>query len=146
MWSWASLRCLSLKLERPGTSTTFSHEIIEEICRTQCYNFILVLVSGEDTLSLEHRFALEHYANVLGGLHPNIAFLYTHIDFKLCSNFDITHNHTMAARHRAFSDIFHHCKHLPVQPKATGSDATLDGTARYKSFTIDMQQRDRPII
>lgn len=139
-------------LDTPGLNDTdqrdtrFARGIIDEICRTQSYNLILVLVSGKTTLSLEHGLALEYYAKVLEGLHPNIAFLYTHIDFKLCGNFNVAHKYTMADRHKAFSSIFHHRKYLPEQPKSAGDGAALDSNAEYRSFTIDMQQRDRPII
>ncbi|KAG0036775.1 hypothetical protein BGZ82_003720, partial [Podila clonocystis] len=139
-------------LDTPGLNDTnhqdavFAKNIIQEITAAQSFNLILFTVSTKVSLSMEYGFALEYYAKVLEGLHSRIVFLYTHVDFRLCSSFNQTHQDALATRHRACSSIFRDRKYEPAKQTDAGNNLAVEGAMEYRRFTIDMPQVKRPVI
>lgn len=137
-------------LDTPGLNDTnhrdvvFATNIIQEITAVQSFNLILFTVSTKVSLSMEYGFALEYYAKVLEGLHSRIVFLYTHVDFRLCSSFNQMHWDALATRHSACSSIFRNRKYEPAEHER--NNLTVEGAMEYGMFSIDMSQGKRPII
>ncbi|KAG0350641.1 hypothetical protein BG005_009829 [Podila minutissima] len=138
-------------LDTPGINdtnnrdATFAAKIIDEVIATRSFNLILVVVSCKHPLSMEYGHALEYYAKVLDGLHSNIVFLYTHVDYADCHPSNTEHHADMAKRHRAFSSIFQNLQYSPSWNPAGGS-AAPEGNNACRYFTIDLQSTKRPII
>lgn len=140
-------------LDTPGLNdtdqrdTVFADNIIEEIINTRSFNLILIIVSAKCPLSKEFGFALEYYSNVLEGLHANMAFLHTHVDYANCHYSKTEYHDNMATRHQAFSNIFRHRAYTPNPHKTVGENTSMEiDSAAYKSFTIDMHVGKRPIV
>ncbi|KAG0341635.1 hypothetical protein BG000_008447 [Podila horticola] len=140
-------------LDTPGLNdtdqrdTVFADNIIEEIINTRSFNLILIIVSAKCSLSKEFGFALEYYSNVLEGLHANIAFLHTHVDYANCHYSKTEYHDNMATRHEAFSNIFRHRAYTPNPHKTVGENSSMEiDSAAYQSFTIDLHVGKRPII
>lgn len=139
-------------LDTPGLNDTnhrdalFAASIIREITKAQSFNLILFTVSTKVSLSMEYGFALEYYAKVLEGLHSRISFLYTHVDFGLCSSFNQAHHDMLMKRHRAYSGIFRDLKYAPATNNDAEDTTAVEGAMEYSMFTIDMRQDKRPVI
>lgn len=128
-------------LDTPGLNDTdhrsvaIAANIVKEILATRSFNLILVTVSALSPLTVEYRLELEYYAKVLQGLHANIAFLYTHVDYANCHHSNTNHCEVLSRRHGAFSDIFR------------GTGPITAGGVEFKHFTIDLlSSSKRPII
>ncbi|KAG0075664.1 hypothetical protein BGZ92_002790 [Podila epicladia] len=138
-------------LDTPGINdtnnrdSTISAKIVDEMIATRSFNLIVVVVSCKHPLSMEYGHALEYYAKVLDGLHSNIVFLYTHVDYADCHPSNTIHHADMATRHRAFSSIFQNLQYSPSR-NPTGGSAASESNNAYQYFTIDLQSRKRPII
>lgn len=87
-------------------SVDMAEKIVQEILATRSFNLILIVMSAESALIIESRSRFDYYARVLERLHPNIAFLYTHVDYADCHHSNTTHHSSMLMRHNAFSRIF----------------------------------------
>ncbi|KAI9238972.1 MAG: hypothetical protein BYD32DRAFT_248240 [Podila humilis] len=140
--SMPSSDCVEFQfLDTPGLNDTdhrsvaIAANIVKEILRTQSFNLILVTVSALSPLTVEYRLELEYYAKVLQGLHANIAFLYTHVDYANCHHSNINHCEMLSRRHGAFSDIFRGTKPISA------------GGVEFKHFTIDLlSSSKRPVV
>lgn len=128
-------------LDTPGLNDTdhrsvdIAANIVKEILATRTFNLILVTVSALSPLTVEYRLELEYYAKVLQGLHANIAFLYTHVDYANCHHSNTNHCTTMSRRHDAFSDIFR------------GAEPSTASGVEFKRFTIDLlSSNKRPVV
>ncbi|KAG0345999.1 hypothetical protein BG004_002650 [Podila humilis] len=55
--------------------------VVKEIVAKRTFNLILVVVNPHDELTGDLVLALHYYANVLGHLRSNIAFVYTHVEY-----------------------------------------------------------------
>ncbi|KAG0347684.1 hypothetical protein BG005_011948 [Podila minutissima] len=140
-------------LDTPGLNdtdqrdTVFADNIIKEIINTRSFNLILIIVSAKCSLSKEFGFALEYYSNVLEGLHANMAFLHTHVDYADCHYSKTEYHDKMATRHRKFSNIFRDRAYAPNPHKTVEETTSMDiDSAAYRSFTIDMHMGKRPIV
>ncbi|KAF9337182.1 hypothetical protein BG006_005903 [Podila minutissima] len=139
-------------LDTPGLNdadqrdTVFADNIIREIFTAQKFNLILVAVSAENPLSMGYGFAIEYYAKVLEGLHSNIAFLYTHVDYADGHYSNTAHHKNMATRHRAFSNIFRYRTYAPAQQGHTEGGDSLVNERVYLNFAIDMKSDKQPIV
>lgn len=137
-------------LDTPGINDTqhrddvFARNIIEEIIATRSFNLILITVSAMSALSMEYGFALEYYAKVLQGLHSNIAFLYTHVDYADCHPTNTHHHSSMVTRHNAFSSIFKDLRYLPKEKSVDGTDT--EDLGHHRRFMIDFNTKKRPVI
>ncbi|KAF9008536.1 hypothetical protein BGZ52_008017, partial [Haplosporangium bisporale] len=139
-------------LDTPGINDTdyrddvFATNIVNEAIATRSFNLILVTVSAKSHISMEYGFALEYYAKVLQGLHTNIAFLYTHVDYADCHHSNTKHHSSMLKRHNAFSRIFRDLRHLPIEKEELSVDSTVvDQTELYRRFSIDLRLTKRPV-
>ncbi|KAF9277381.1 hypothetical protein BGZ74_003378, partial [Mortierella antarctica] len=127
--------------------TVFAGNIIKEIINTQSFNLILIIVSAKCTLSKEFGFTLEYYSNMLEGLHTNMAFLHTPVDYANCHYSKTEYHDRMATRHHKFSNIFRDCTYAPNPHKTVEESTSMDiDSAAYRSFTINMHMGKRPII
>ncbi|KAG0342243.1 hypothetical protein BG005_002773 [Podila minutissima] len=137
-------------LDTPGINDTnhmddiFAVDIISEVIATGSFNLILIVVSAKNPLSKEYGFALEYYAKVLQGLHTNIAFLYTHVDYAHCHHTNTTHHLSMLKRHNSFSRIFRDLRYLPIENLHGGADT--EETRDYRHFKIDLHSTKRPVV
>ncbi|KAF9206595.1 hypothetical protein BGZ59_011601, partial [Podila verticillata] len=137
-------------LDTPGINDTqhrddvFARNIIEEVIATRSFNLILITVSVKSALSMEYGFALEYYAKVLQGLHSNIVFLYTHVDYADCHHTNTHHHSSLVTRHNAFSSIFKDLRYLPKEKSVNGTDT--EDLRHYRRFMIDFNTKRRPII
>lgn len=129
-------------VDTPGFNDTdhrsvgMSEKIIQEILATQSFNLILIVVSAESVLTIELRSHLDYYARVLEGLHSNIAFVYTHVDYADGHHSNTKHHASMAMRHIAFSKVFR-----GVPDCTPAEDVEL-----YNHFAIDLHPRKRPVV
>ncbi|KAG0014533.1 hypothetical protein BGZ81_000410 [Podila clonocystis] len=161
-------------LDTPGTNDTdqrdtdFATAIVSEIIATRSFNLILVVVSNIHPLTKEYGHALEYYANVLEGLHSNITFLYTHVDYVDCHHSNTVHAANIRKRHQNFSNIFRERRFVPQRQDsitATTTSATTttttttttitttttvaaasDEVEMHRHFTINLLDTKRPII
>ncbi|KAF9325723.1 hypothetical protein BG006_010810 [Podila minutissima] len=140
-------------LDTPGLNDTdqrdtiFADNIIKGIIKTRTFNLILIIVSVKCSLSQEFGFALEYYSNVLQGLHANMAFLHTHVNYADCHYSNTKHHDNMAARHRVFSNIFRDCAYTPNPHNTVEETTSMDiDSPVYRRFTIDMHKGKRPIV
>ncbi|KAF9369682.1 hypothetical protein CPB97_003393, partial [Podila verticillata] len=137
-------------LDTPGMNDTnyrdmeFAADILNEIMATRVFNLILIVISTKTSLSMEFGFSLEYYSKVLEGLHSNIAFLYTHVDYLDKHPSNTSHQSRMAVRHRAFCDIFRERQYSPARSLEDSTNA--EDVGLYKHFTIDLTSKKRPII
>ncbi|KAG0026314.1 hypothetical protein BGZ82_009539, partial [Podila clonocystis] len=155
-------------LDTPGTNDTdqrdtdFARTIVSEIIATRSFNLILVVVSNNHPLTMEYGRALEYYANVLEGLHSNITFLYTHVDYADCHHSNTVHAAKIRKRHQSFSNIFRERRYVPQWQDSTTATTTSTTTTTittattvaaasdeaevHRHFTIDLLDKRRPII
>ncbi|KAF9309564.1 hypothetical protein BG003_009610 [Podila horticola] len=139
-------------LDTPGLNDVdrrdaiFADNTIQEIYAAQKFNLVLIVVSANNPLSMGYGFALEYYAKVLEGLHSNIAFLYTHVNYADCHYSNTAHQDKMLTRHRAFSRIFRHRSYAPVRQDNADDGDSLENESFYHNFAINMKLEKRPII
>lgn len=138
-------------LDTPGFNDTMhrdgilSSEIISQVLATQSFNLILVTLSKEPPLSPEYQCALTYYAKVLHDFQANVAFLYTHVEYKECHPSNTKHHLDMATKHRAISSLFRNSQHQPNQ-HLTDISLEAEEVHLHQYFTIDMIMHKRPII
>ncbi|KAG0038658.1 hypothetical protein BGZ82_011311 [Podila clonocystis] len=119
---------------------------IQEIFVTQQFNLVLVVVSADRPLSMGYGFSLEYYAKVLDGLHSNIAFLYTHVNYADCHHSNKAYHNRVTTRHRAICSIFRNRTYAPSRQDNAKSGDSLENETTYRKFAIDLTSDKRPIV
>ncbi|KAG0012330.1 hypothetical protein BGZ81_001648 [Podila clonocystis] len=139
-------------LDTPGLNHTdendSSHadDIIAEIIATRSFNLILILVNYQNAVAVEQQDALEYYSDVLTGLHANIAFLYTHIDYANCHPSNTIHYRDLQTKNKFLHYIFRRADNADGS-KMNDRDAALkvENYEEYPSFAINFLKSMRPV-
>ncbi|KAF9307838.1 hypothetical protein BG003_000131 [Podila horticola] len=139
-------------LDTPGLNHTdendsgHADDIVDEIIATRSFNLILILVNYQNAVAVEQQDALEYYSDVLTGLHSNITFLYTHIDYANCHPSNTIHHRDLQTKNKFLHYIFRRADNADGS-KMNDREAALkiEHYEEYPSFAIDFRKSKRPV-
>ncbi|KAF9319195.1 hypothetical protein BG003_009653 [Podila horticola] len=133
-------------LDSPGLDDTdygdpmYCSNFASNILTTQPFNLILVTVSTKKPITLEYKYALEYYAQVLQE-HPNVAILYTHVDYADNHHSNMNYHSCVASRHWVFSRILRGLECIPMDNNSISEPLDL-----YEYVDIDPNPMKRPAV
>ncbi|KAG0328280.1 hypothetical protein BG000_000552, partial [Podila horticola] len=130
-----------------NNSAEDDESIISALASTRSFNLILIAVSYLHPLTIELQQALEYYSNVLRGLHCNIAFLHTHIDYADHHPHNEDFYQNLKLRNLLLGRIF---QTQGLSPEEGDSRSHMepqdDEMEQHPSFIIDLGPDEGPIV
>lgn len=122
-------------------------QIIIRIVSSRPFNLILVAVSYLRPLTIELQLSLEYLSKVLQGLHCNIAFLHTHVDYSDYHPYNEDFYHNLKLRNLLLGRIFRN-QGFPSQEEGPRSHMFPqdDEMEERPSFILDLGSDQGPIV
>ncbi|KAG0357097.1 hypothetical protein BG005_003914 [Podila minutissima] len=137
-------------LDTPGINNSVNDdETITKLMSSHPFNLVLIVISFWYPLTIELQLALEYYSKVLQGLHCNVAFLHTRVDYADHHPHNEDFYRNLKLRNLLLSRIFQD----PLNPGSTTEGKArshmvpkVDEMEEHPSFTLDLRSDKGPII
>ncbi|KAG0350272.1 hypothetical protein BG005_010193, partial [Podila minutissima] len=134
-------------LDTPGISNSVNDdETITKLVSSHSFNLVLIVVSFWYPLTIELQLALEYYSKVLQGLHCNVAFLHTRVDYADHHPHNEDFYRNLKLRNLLLSRIFQDPGSTPEGKSRSHMVPKADEMEEHPSFTLDLRSDKGPII
>ncbi|KAF9379130.1 hypothetical protein CPB97_009147 [Podila verticillata] len=133
-------------LDTPGINNSVKDdETILGLVSSRSFNLVLIVVSFWYPLTVELQLALEYYSRVIQGLHCNIAFLHTHVDYADHHPHNEDFYRNLKLRNLLLSRIFQDQGPSPEGKPRSHMVPKADEMEEHPSFTMDLRSDGGPI-
>ncbi|KAF9316888.1 hypothetical protein BG006_003457, partial [Podila minutissima] len=133
-------------LDTPGINNSVNDdEAIMKLVSSHSFSLVLIVISFWYPLTVELQLALEYYSKVLQGLHCNVAFLHTHVDYADHHPYNEDFYRNLKMRNLLLSRIFQDPGSTPEGKARSHMVPKEDEMEEHPSFTLDLQSDKRPI-
>ncbi|KAG0097234.1 hypothetical protein BGZ93_003190, partial [Podila epicladia] len=134
-------------LDTPGVNNSVEDdETITNLLSKYSFNLVLIVVSFWYPLTVELQLALEYYSKVLQGLHCNVAFLHTHVDYADHHPHNEDFYRNVKLRNLLLSRIFQDRGSTPEGKTRSHMIPKADEMEEHPSFTLDLRSDEGSII
>ncbi|KAF9309739.1 hypothetical protein BG006_004995, partial [Podila minutissima] len=134
-------------LDTPGINNSVSDdETITKLVLRHSFNLVLIVISFWYPLTVELQLALEYYSKVLQGLHCNVAFLHTRVDYADHHSHNEDFYRNLKLRNLLLSRIFQDRGSTPEGKDRRHMVPKADEMEEHPSFTLDLRSDKGSII
>ncbi|KAF9296071.1 hypothetical protein BGZ74_010482, partial [Mortierella antarctica] len=134
-------------LDTPGINNSVNDdETITKLVSSHSFNLVLIVVSFWYPLTLELQLALEYYSKILQGLHCNVAFLHTRVDYADHHPHNEDFYRNLKLRNLLLSRIFQDRGSTPRGNARSHMVPKADEMEEHPSFTLELRSDESPII